>query len=257
MPAAPPALPRRMARSALNRGRALLRRARHAGVGRDCPVCGGTFRAFMPYHAPGAPRRSEAQCPRCLSMERHRLTLLFLRERTDLFDGNRPKRLLHVAPEPCLTALFAEAAGDGYLTADLMDPAVMEAMDICEIPRPDGAFDVVHCSHVLEHVPDDRKAIAEFFRTLRPGGWAILNVPVLVPETDEDPTVTDPAERLRRFGQEDHVRVYGPDYRDRLAGAGFRVEAVAPADLLPAEADRVRYGVNGPGAGGVYYCVKD
>ena len=154
--------------------------------------------------------------------------------------------------------LFAAAAGDGYLTADLMEPHVMEKMDVCDIRHPDGTFDAIYCSHVLEHVPDDRKAMREFFRTLKPGGWAVLNVPVTVDETVEDPDETDPAERLRRFGQDDHVRRYGPDYADRLKEAGFRVTVRRPVDLLPSEAEIARHGLAMPmGAGEVYYCEKD
>ena len=237
-----PSLPARVLTSLKRRTAPLRRKVRYAGTGRCCVACGKSFRAFMPFGAEGAPKRPDARCPGCLSLERHRLTLLFLRAKTDLFDGNRPKRLLHVAPEAVMRPLFAEAAGDGYLTADLLEPDVMEKMDICDIRHPDGSFEIIYCSHVLEHVPDDRKAMREFYRTLEPGGWAVLNVPVTADVTVEDPNETDPAERLRRFGQVDHLRRYGPDYADRLKEAGFRVTIVRPADLLdsPEEVDPPR-----------------
>ena len=121
------------------------------------------------------------------------------------------------------------------MTADLFNPRVMVSMDVTNIRYPNHSFDVIYCSHVFEHVVDDRKAMREFRRVLKPGGWAILNVPITVERTFEDPTVIDPAERLRLFGQDDHVRCYGPDYVDRLREAGFTVEVTTVADLVPAE----------------------
>lgn len=187
-------------------------------------------------------------------MERHRLTIAFLRQETNLFDGQR-KDLLHVAPEAAFQKMFAEAAGDGYLTADLMAAGVMEKMDITDIQHPDESFDVIYCSHVLEHVPDDRKAMREFFRTLRPSGWAVLNVPITSDKTFEDPSVTDPKERERLFGQNDHVRRYGPDYKDRLEEAGFHVAVHSPDKFL-SDSEIVRQGMVNGSAGDIYYCTK-
>ena len=132
--------------------------------------------------------------------------------------------MLHVAPEPQLSFLFRRATYLEYLSADLDDPGAMVKMDITDIKYPDNFFDVIYCSHVLEHVPDDRKAMAEFYRILKPGGWAILQVPITADRTFEDPTVTSPADRERLFGQVDHVRRYGPDYGERLLAAGFSVK---------------------------------
>jgi len=159
-----------------------------------------------------------------------------------------------VAPEPCFQDRFRRLLGPGYLTADLFPGGVDVKMDICNIAYPDGSFDVVYCSHVLEHVPDDRRAMREFHRVLVPGGWAVLLVPITVAETIEDPSVSDPKERLRRFGQEDHVRCYGPDYPDRLKSAGFRVDRVLPSDFLSA-AEIALMGIN-PAAGEIYFCAK-
>ena len=144
--------------------------------------------------------------------------------------------------------------GDGYLTADLFDPRVMVKMDITNIQYPDETFDVIYCSHVLEHVPDDKKAMCEFYRVLKSDGWAILLVPVTAKETFEDPAITDPAERLRLFGQKDHVRVYGPDYADRLAEAGFKVDISTPSDFLTAE-QILRMGLS-RATGEIYFCTK-
>lgn len=177
----------------------------------------------------------------------------FLIRRTDLFDG-RSKCVLHVAPGPILERKFRSQIHGKYVTADLFRSDVSEQMDICDIKHPDGTIDVIYCSHVLEHVVDDRKAMREFYRVLKIGGWAILNVPVTREVTFEDPTVTDPRERLRLFGQKDHVRRYGRDYIDRLREANFAVDVVRAADMLGAS-DLERMGLGRTG-GAVYYCQK-
>ncbi|QDV82909.1 hypothetical protein TBK1r_18410 [Stieleria magnilauensis] len=141
---------------------------------------------------------------------------------------NSQPAMLHVAPEPCLRPHFKEHIGESYLTADLLANDVDVNMDITEIQYPDNTFDVIYCSHVLEHVPDDRKAMKEFLRVLNPDGFAVLMVPITAEQTVEDPSVTDPQERLRLFGQEDHVRRYGPDFSERLRGAGFVVDEMTP-----------------------------
>ncbi len=127
-------------------------------------------------------------------------------------------------------------------------------MDITSIEFPDGHFDVIYCSHVLEHVEDDRKAMREFHRCLGEDGWAVLLVPITASTTFEDASIVDPKERLRAFGQEDHVRRYGPDYVERLQQAGFRVSVVRVADLADSE-EAVRMGLTSA-SGDIYYCVK-
>jgi SAM-dependent methyltransferase len=146
----------------------------------------------------------------------------YFQERTNLFDAP-VKRMLHVAPEPEFGVKLQEHPMLDYLSVDLQMPSAMVHMDITDMTFEDASFDVVYCSHVLEHIPDDRKALAELHRVLKPGGWAILQVPIVRERTEEDPSVTSVEERLARFGQGDHVRAYGPDYRERLAQAGFEV----------------------------------
>jgi len=221
------------------------------GTSRTCSVCGGSARCFLPQ---GVDQRPDARCPWCHSVERHRLVWRFFQSYTNLFDG-APKKVLRVAPEACFESRLRKQIGSGYLTADLLDDHVMEKMDITDIHYPDSYFDVIYCSHVLEHVPDDRQARAEFFRVLSPSGWAVILVPITVDHTVEDPSITDPQERLRRFGQEDHVRRYGVDYEDRLDEAGFAVQRLTPMDIFAAD-EIERYGVSKDEAGDIYYCTK-
>lgn len=227
-----------------------IKRVAFYGNSRYCNICQKSWRTFLPE---GNPVREQSRCPWCNSLERHRLTWEFFQRRTYLFDG-QPKRVLHVAPERCFVSHLRRKLGMGYVTADLQNPADFQ-WDITAIPQPDASFDVIYCSHVLEHVYEDRKAMSEFYRVLKPGGWAVLNVPITDEVTFEDPSVTDPAERLRVFGQKDHVRRYGPDYVDRLREAGFQVETVYPRDLFSID-ELERLTLNSAAAGEVFYCTK-
>jgi len=175
-------------------------------------------------------------------MERHRHLWLFLRERTDLFA--RPLRLLHFAPEAVFRAQLASLPNLDYVTADLARGRASVRADIMKIPFADASFDAILCNHVLEHVPDDKLAMGELLRVLRPGAWAVLQVPQRsrMPETREDPDVVDPRERERLYGQRDHVRQYGADYAARLSAAGFEVQVERFGDGLPAER-RERHGL--------------
>ena len=176
----------------------------------ECPCCGGRFRRFVP-----APWGTDRLCPRCGSRDRHRALWLYLRDRMRIAAGPR-LRLLHFAPENALERRIRPLTD--YVTADLEPGAAMHEADITRLPFEDDSFDAVLCIHVLEHVDDDRAAVAELRRVLRPGGWAIVMVPVDLGRaaTHEDPSITDPAARRREFWQEDHVRLYGRDLADRL-----------------------------------------
>lgn len=192
----------------------------------ECPVCGHTASSFRT--AGAVVKRPNAICPSCGAFERHRLIAWHVRRLGML---QRGMRVLEVAPTPCLQRLIKDAGGD-VVSIDTTPYHGAIQMDIERMTFDDALFDAILCIHVLEHVVDDRRAMRELRRVLRPGGWAVLMVPIResMPVTDEDPTVTDPAERLRRFGQADHVRYYGADYVDRLASAGFRVQVIAPED---------------------------
>ncbi|MBL7214141.1 MAG: methyltransferase domain-containing protein [Phycisphaerae bacterium] len=162
---------------------------------------------------------------------------LYLQEKTTLLDGS-PRKVLHIAPEPCLETKFRRILGTEYITADLNNPKAQIKMDVTKIPFDNETFDVIYCSHVLEHVPDDRKAIREFYRVLKKDSWALILVPINVDRTIEDLSVTNPKERERLFGQHDHVRKYGPDFIKRVKESGFHAEIVLPQDFL--NTDRIR-----------------
>lgn len=187
------------------------------------PIDGRKYRKLLPYGYKGR-QRENALAPASLSLERHRLLWLYLQKRGDFF--TKEQSMLHVAPEQCFYGRFRKMKNLDYLTADLDSPIADVKMDIHDIQYPANHFDVIFCNHVLEHVIDDRQCMRELCRVLKPGGLAIMQVPFKagITETDEDPTITDPEERIRRFGQYDHVRQYGTDYPERLREEGFTVE---------------------------------
>jgi SAM-dependent methyltransferase len=168
-------------------------------------------------------------CPSCRSFERTRHIWIYLHNNR-ILDG-RP-RFLHVAPEAGLERRFRPMLGDRYVTTDLFREDVDVRADLTATGFDDGAFDLIYCSNVLEHVDDDRRAMAELHRILTPGGLAIIQVPIRGETTLEDPSVIDPVERARLFGQEDHVRWYGRDIAGRLREAGFHVEEIMMPDAL-------------------------
>ncbi len=162
--------------------------------------------------------------------------------------------MLHLAPEECLEPIFRKAAGEGYVSADLSSPRAMVKANVTGLPYPDECFDVIHCSHVLEHVPDDMAAMRELHRVLKTGGCALLMVPTREGPTLEDPSITDPRERARLFGQEDHVRFYGrDDFACRLRETGFQVRIVEPGEVADEEEAR-RMGL--PADEAIYVCTR-
>ena len=207
-----------------------------------CPLCRHHYRKFMPAgsslpvwkekHIVGG-YRENALCPYCHSVERERMIYMYLADETDIFTNSKKIRLLHIAPENNLSVALRNAPGIDYLSGDISLDRVtaMEKIDITDIRYPDNSFDVIICSHVLEHVLEDKKAMREFYRVLKPGGWAILQVPVSLSleKTFEDSAIVSPEERERVFGQFDHVRIYAKDdYKNRLECAGFAVRVYTP-----------------------------
>jgi SAM-dependent methyltransferase len=179
---------------------------------------------------------------------------LFLKRFTNLFDGT-PKRFLHFAPESRLERRLREIPNLDYLSADLDEHRAMVAVDIRDIPYPACSFDAIYCSHVLEHVPEDRSAMQEIYRVLRPGGWALVLVPIQGEHTFEDPTVTTPEERVLLFGQADHVRRYGRDFANRLRETGFRVSVYSTLQIAGEEGVQ-RFGLHAGDSGVVFFCEK-
>ncbi|MCK0204326.1 class I SAM-dependent methyltransferase [Ornithobacterium rhinotracheale] len=212
------------------------------------PIDGKKYRKLLPYgyHT----TRENALAPGSLSLERHRLMWLYLQHETKFFKQENLK-VLHIAPEQCFYSRFKKQKNLEYTTLDLESPIADIKADICNMPLPDNHFDVVFCNHVLEHIPNDQKAMQELFRVMKPGGWGIFQVPMKpgLAKTYEDFNITSPEERQKHFGQYDHVRWYGDDYFDRLKKAGFKIInqefvlkftpdeikyfALAPQELLP------------------------
>jgi SAM-dependent methyltransferase len=197
-----------------------------------CPCCGTASRRYMADHL-----RRDARCRGCFSEERHRALRVFLEK---WLRDNRPLRLLHFAPEPSLRSWLESFVGVDYVTADIGRPDVNAVVDMTDMGVRAEAFDAIIASHVLEHVADDRAALREVWRILRPGGTALVMVPLDASRslTFEDPAITTPAARQAAYWQADHVRLYGRDFEDRLRAAGFDVTLVRPS--LEMAADDVR-----------------
>jgi len=185
------------------------------------PINGITYRKILPYGR--VHPRENALAPDSMSLERHRLIWLYLKEKTNFFTDKQ--KFLHMAPEYCFLRLFKKLENIDYVTGDLVSPWAEHHFDAHAIPFEDNSFDIVMANHLLEHVEDDAQVMREFYRVMKPGGWGIFQVPVDYsnPKTEEDKNVTDPAERERLYWQRDHLRLFGMDYGDRLRAAGFEV----------------------------------
>ncbi len=188
------------------------------------PIDGRQFRKFLSYGYEKT--RKNVLSPSTLSLERHRLLWLYLKNETNFFTS--PLKVLHFAPEQAFYKRFKKLPNITYTTTDLNSPLADVKADICQLPFADNSYDVILCNHVLEHIPDDTKAMQELYRVLKPNGWGIFQIPQdLKRETTfEDNSITDKADRAKIFGQYDHVRVYGLDYFDKLRSVGFKVDAV-------------------------------
>lgn len=228
---------------------------------RQCPVCQNNFPNFLPlavsyfdvFQKLGVAYSLEDfetlnvgqySCPACQASDRDRLYALFISSSLS-WDDAQPLRILDIAPAPALSNYLRKLPNVAYRSADLSSRLADDRVDITDMRTyPDGAFDFIICSHVLEHVPDDAKAIRELHRVLAPGGVAILMVPILttITETDEDPALDSTEERWRRFGQDDHVRMYArDDFVRRLERNGFAIHALG-AEVFGKETFR-RYGI--------------
>jgi hypothetical protein len=210
--------------------RRIFRRRRYAGTNVYCSVCEQFFASWLD-------RLDYGVCPNCESQARHRFMWSLLER--EWCDKTPPVQLLHIAPEQCLVRRFRRSPKVArYVTLDRGSPGVDVHADLTATGLPDRSFDAIVCSHVLEHIPHDLAAIREMFRLLRQRGVAYVQVPCKQesPTTEEDPSLTDLAERERRFGAIDHVRLYGRDVADRLKAEGFYVTEIRPADILDSRA---------------------
>ncbi|MET7030837.1 class I SAM-dependent methyltransferase [Sediminicola luteus] len=198
------------------------------------PIDGKSFRKFLPYGYENP--RENVLSPSTLSLERHRLLWLYLKNETNFFTSRH--KVLHFAPEQAFYKRFRQLDNLDYTTTDLNSPLADIKADICSLPFTDNSFDIILCNHVLEHIPDDTKAMEELFRILKPGGWGVLQIPQdLNRETTfEDNSITDKQERAKIFGQYDHVRIYGKDFFAKLRHIGFEVEEVDYTSSLEPEA---------------------
>ena len=190
------------------------------------PIDGKSFKTFLPYGY--GTQRNNVLSPSTLSLERHRLLWLYLKNETRFFTSKEKLKVLHFAPEQCFLKRFKNLKNTDYTTTDLLSPIADVKADICNLPFENDSFDVILCNHVLEHIPDDTKAMQELYRVMKPGGMGIFQIPQDLNRkiTFEDDSITDKKERAKIFGQYDHVRIYGLDYFDKLRSIGFKVDEV-------------------------------
>jgi SAM-dependent methyltransferase len=203
------------------------------------PIDGKSFKSFLPYGY--GKQRDNVLSPSTLSLERHRLFWLYLKNETNFFTAKL--KVLHFAPEQAFYKRFKKMSNLDYVTTDINSPLADIKADICKLPFDNNIFDVIICNHVLEHIPDDNKAMQELYRVLKVGGMGIFQIPqdLSREKTFEDDSITDKTERAKIFGQYDHVRIYGRDYFNKLRSIGFEVEEVDyTATLSEVEIDKYR-----------------
>ncbi len=200
----------------------------------ECPVCEKSFKKFLSYGSEVA-ARDNVLCPYDLTLERHRLMWLWLKNESNFFTDKLS--VLHMAPEQCFHKRFQQQENLDYLTADIVSPIADMHFDLHDIPLEDNRFDVIFCNHVMEHVNDHLRCMQELFRVMKPGGWAIMQVPQDFDRAEvyEDTSITSPEEREKHFWQYDHVRLFGRDYPDWLRKAGFQVEEYIPSEHFTSE----------------------
>ena len=188
----------------------------------ECPVCQHSFSKFLSYGSEVA-HRENVLCPYDLTLERHRLMWLYLKDHSNFFSDNQ--KVLHIAPEQCFHKTFKSQKNLDYLTGDLESPIADMHFDLHDIPLDNDQFDIIFCNHVMEHVEDANRCMSELNRVMKPGGWGIMQVPqdFSRDKTYEDPTITSPEEREIHYWQKDHVRLFGNDYPEWLRKAGFEV----------------------------------
>lgn len=230
-------------------------RAYHFGLTRlkrvKCNICEWKGRKFLDYYGDFGHIYRDAECPSCKSHPRHRYISMYIKM---LMDNDRPLKLLHFAPEISLSNLFKSYNNINYLSVDIDPSRAMQEETISNLSFVSGSFDVVICIHVLEHIPDDKKAISELYRVLADDGFAILDVPIDYNRaiTLEDSSIKTPEERAKTYWQSDHVRLYGRDFSQRLENVGFKVKVDEYISSLNDEI--IRY--HGLEKNPIYFCTK-
>lgn len=229
----------------------MLRGLLFIGLRYTCPCCRWRLRAFT-HGGASFKARYLGYCPRCHAKARHRRIWLFLEQKTNLFTD--PLRLLHVSPEYCFSRRFKKMNNLDYIGADLNEcPNISIRMDLASTSIRSEIFDAIICIHILEHIEDDRVAMKELYRVLKPGGWAVVSVPVRWDQkTYENPNVISPEERELAFGETTHVRLYGYDVIDRLEECGFRVHVDLGRNIN--QQTREKYGLRDDED--IFYCTK-
>ena len=204
------------------------------------PINGKSYRKFLPYGY--VKQRDNALSPGTLSLERHRLLWLYLNNETNFF--SKTLKVLHIAPEQCFYNLFKNLKNINYTTFDLNSPLADIKGDICNLPFKENSFDFILCNHVLEHINDDKKAMKELYRVLNKNGTAILQVPInqKSSKTFEDSSIVNKKERIEKFGQYDHIRLYGLDYFKKLESFGFKVDPLKYSKEFT-ESEIIKYGL--------------
>ena len=202
-----------------------------------CPFCKKIFRKLLSRGTDNEVTKNitgmgyrNCYCPVCYSTDRERLLYLYLSKKTDLFNSSKEYKLLQFAPEKNLGQILKSLPNIDYVSADLYSDNVMLKIDVTDIKFENNYFDVIICNHVLEHIENDLEAMKEIYRVLKPDGWGILQVPISysLNKTYEDSKIVSSEDRLKYFGQKDHVRIYGFDYTGRLKNAGFFVDVFDP-----------------------------
>ena len=218
------------------------------GSAKKCPICGWACREFRKVEYPYKPAISLV-CPSCRSYERHRFAYLVLKNKI----ADYARETLHIAPERCIKPWLQSNSGI-YLSVDLLSKFAMVHMDITDLGFDDNSFSLVWCSHVLEHIENDRQAMSEVYRVLKPDGLAVIQVPIYGQKTYEDSAIQSPEERLKHFYQDDHVRLCGLDIVQRLQNVGFKVNVIELSKLRDNHISK--YGLDEPSTREIFLCSK-